>query len=1841
MKKRLLLNFVWLSIMAAVFSPNTSFGQCYDNDTSCYVIIKGYCFEGTCWAGDYMEVWQDTMLRATFTLGELESERIDTVWVCSGDSIRFVWYSGINDILSDYHYFYIYSLDGTPVVSHGYGSDYSNGQTIVTISGQCPSCPRPTNLVAEIGYDSLLLRWTPRGSESAWIVNVDSNVYTVFMPYCSVHNLSHGSKHTVTVRALCQENDTSSSIERTFATLPVRPVDSLPFFCNFETTKVRSKWYRFNGDFGPDHMQYQDKWVISQIPQDTTGHGWALYITDSSTKPNHHGPFSGSKPYSYAVLDLQRGEYNYSFEWKANGLDNQSGYQSYLRAAIIPDVILEPFESWRYNVLPSGEIALDGGRGLTGETQWQTMNGVFSIRYPGKYKMAFLWYTCDSLQPPAAVDNISVEAVGCAAPVDLICTDSTEQSLTIQWEPIGDESEWIIEYEEGNEIVDSTVYTIYGLTPNTIYNVSIRALCGNGDTSRALCGRYKTLPMSPDLVLPFYCDFEDSLINTLWVFNNGPQLNRWWVGTAANNTNDGNNALYISVDSGMTNTYSSATTNVYSYVFMTLDTGIYEYSYDWRCLASNHFTPYSNYMLAAVVPASTPTIARNQGSWTVSGFGAVSHPNGAEPLDGNMPLNGVTDWHYQSGIFSISDSGLYKLVFFWHNSGGTANQPPAAVDNIYVNRANCLPPNNLAVTADSNTLTLTWHPRGYEDRWMVKAGDFSAITTDTFYIFQGLIPGHQYRLGVKALCTETVSSMFAYINAYTGCGTVETMPYVEDFTGVNVNDPMWMHCWDTLNNGTELSGWRYASGYTNGMAAASYCFTYEPENDWLISPPIRLQNSFGYNLYWLASGNVYSSLGALDHLCHLTVVLSTSYGTDASSFTDTLFSDYITNAPTQYMVDLSAYNGNTVRIAFIHDSYATYLYIDDVIVEERPSCPPPTDIAVIRGTHSLDLSWSPDGSENQWEVSCGNQSTVVSSTNYTFNSLQPNTSYTVAVRAICGPGDTSVYLTSTATTLLHPAVDTLPYFCNFADSEAYNWDTLWNTHHLATGEAVWNSWYVGSAAYYGSEDTMGLYVSFDGGATNRYSIDNAIHTIYAFRTFNLQAGDYNCEFNWRNDNTQCRVYIVPADIVLQADRYPGYNGVLPFGSVLLASGLSNRPQWDCYYGEFTISTSGQYNLVFEWHNSYTNIGGQLGYFQPPAAIDNVKVRRNSCPILEQITVRNLSSNTIELDWNDTGASQWEIEYGQQGFQWGTGTRIFTSQHPCLLTGLDSLTRYDFWVRPICSEGDTGYRKKVEASTVFCDNSTFVSIGGTNDLIKTNVLSASKRCMLSEIIIDNPELYPEMNISGMQLYYDSDVLRENDTIVDIYLQPTTISSFATANGAVPLDGSTSVHVYHGSFSGFTQGWNTIIFDNEYLHNGNQNLLVIINDKTNVGDNLARFRGENCSEYKSVRYAKNNDINLYAPSGIDMNNYKERPLINFIGCFQTNCPRPENIVTTDVGYDHAIIVWDGNAPNYGVSVKDIDSTVWRQEIIVDTNCVTITGLHSNRTYQCCVRSKCGDGDNSSYVQLYITTDTLPCYAPVDFHRTVVGLQSATFDWTVSGDEELWRVHIWNTAFDSLYYTNNHPFTAYGLAASTQYYSEVIALCGNGDAESEPSDRLTFTTLTCPQVTGVTVSNVTSSSAIISWNHCAQSYQVQYGYENFLQDQGTTVDVNNAETFQIVGLEADENYSVFVRAKCEGNVYGLWSEQRNFSTSPAEIQDFDTQSDFLFQIYPNPSDGDVTIFLRADCDVVIDIVNPLGRIVYNNTVARGQNISLLHVNLPEGTFFVRACNDAANVVKKIVVK
>ena len=77
------------------------------------------------------------------------------------------------------------------------------------------------------------------------------------------------------------------------------------------------------------------------------------------------------------------------------------------------------------------------------------------------------------------------------------------------------------------------------------------------------------------------------------------------------------------------------------------------------------------------------------------------------------------------------------------------------------------------------------------------------------------------------------------------------------------------------------------------------------------------------------------------------------------------------------------------------------------------------------------------------------------------------------------------------------------------------------------------------------------------------------------------------------------------------------------------------------------------------------------------------IQEGNCLSPTYLTVNNVTNNSLDLNWVENGeATSWEIEYGELGFQLGTGS-VATTDTNIYTLNIPTEEEYDFYVRSLC------------------------------------------------------------------------------------------------------------------------------------------------------------------------------------------------------------------------------------------------------------------------------------------------------------------------------------------------------------------------------------------------------------------------------------------------------------------------------------------------------------------------------------------------------------------------------
>ena len=970
-------------------------------------------------------------------------------------------------------------------------------------------------------------------------------------------------------------------------------------------------------------------------------------------------------------------------------------------------------------------------------------------------------------------------------------------------------------------------------------------------------------------------------------------------------------------------------------------------------------------------------------------------------------------------------------------------------------------------------------------------------TTNNYITLLGLHHSTSYQVTVSTVCAGMNDTSLA-TNPYvfmTNCQPVDSLPYFEDFDHSNApaltNTGILPNCWtyQTLASGTYATGnylpqiynsSTYASSGNYSLHLYGNALTILPEMPTTVD---QLMISFHH---YNTSINYYDMvIGVCD---------SNTPGCEASFVPiDTIQSTAASEWVTSYR--LASYTGTGRFIAFRNyyrtstTIYYSTHYIDDITVDYLPSCLPPLDVHSTANTStSIQLTWLDMVPASEWEIAYGTSpmtdpstGTVVNTTTkpYTLTGLGDSLYY-FYVRTVCGSGDTSIW------------------------SDAFS---------ARPGTWVMRNGYT---------DTLYMcqgHIYDDGGPNGNYS-NSANATIVLMPSDTIHR--VRIGGSWISEGCCDRLGIYDGIGTSGTQFYYGYAGT---------SGITVGP---------FESTTGPITLTFSSDGSVNYAGFDLtvecvaDYCQ----VRNIRTDTSVAP----------SSSALALTWDGT-SPEYTVVYGPAGFDRNdsSATTLTVYTNHVVLPGLTSMARYDVYVRGICDAygtggSDTGSYSMATLQVPMCDNvieafsydstmsattSSYVPMGTSfynYGFIQTIVDSARLADLTGDIAA-----WAFKSVNGTQgNYYNH---------IDVYFANVSENNLNT-EFIHPDSNHVFVQVLHDADLCYTDGgWHMTGLDTAFTWDGHSNLLVTVNRRHGSYSSGASFDVHNGRSGQS-RYVYNDGTayNLATVSGGTATSAVGDMM--FYACGQS-CADP---LITGVTYDYqsATVFWTGSGTSYQVAIKESVALDWPDSAIsVTGNSYTFTGLSAATGYSFRVRQDC-TADSlgySNWVESGFITDSLPCLSPDSLVVSDLTNAQGTFSWHVNGFETQWDLHVWNTGgLDTVYRLTTNPATVGGFTAGVTYNAAIRPICGTAELEGNYSDTISFTAQICPDVTGLTSSNVTESSVTLNWtaDPMAESWQIEYGFAGFAQGTGTSV-TTNVNNYVVTGLEDESSYDFYVRAIC----------------------------------------------------------------------------------------------------------
>lgn len=377
----------------------------------------------------------------------------------------------------------------------------------------------------------------------------------------------------------------------------------------------------------------------------------------------------------------------------------------------------------------------------------------------------------------------------CPAPTAIEYSNVTGNSVTLSWTAGGEETEWILELNGTEIVVNENPITIDTLTTNTPYVVRIRAYCGVSDTSVWSSGFV-------GFVTP--CD-------AISAENYSENFSGY---TASNNINASNGVLpdcwnYIGTSGGYRpHVYNGTYSPTASDNCLVMTSGYSNYG------GSTNFAvmPIFDDLTGKQLTFATAMESATMGTLTVGYVTDLTAESFVE-LE-TIPNNYYSNNRYVTHEVIVSSvPANARIAFRWHQ---TTSWYSCAIDDIAIeDMPACVTP--IDVAAADSTITATTAIISWVDynlttpaSWIINLNGVDTAVTENPFTFYNLTPETEYTVKVMAACTETDSSEWSSEITFTTLPTC-TAPVDVTITGITTTTAT--VAWTDRNETDPENGW--------------------------------------------------------------------------------------------------------------------------------------------------------------------------------------------------------------------------------------------------------------------------------------------------------------------------------------------------------------------------------------------------------------------------------------------------------------------------------------------------------------------------------------------------------------------------------------------------------------------------------------------------------------------------------------------------------------------------------------------------------------------------------------------------------------------------------------------------------------------------------------------------------------------------------------------------------------------------------------------------------------------------------------------------------------------------
>jgi len=909
--------------------------------------------------------------------------------------------------------------------------------------------------------------------------------------------------------------------------------------------------------------------------------------------------------------------------------------------------------------------------------------------------------------------TMTIDGSACAAPSVYTYTNLQQTGVSFSWNNVGNyASAWQYAVRPANAGVPtgagiatttSTNNVISGLTAGTSYDLYVRSVCngtpGNwGEPYRftTQCAAYST-PYSTAFdnatsTVPEVCwsaiDVNDD--GSAWTYIASYDKPGAYATLRTNTSQANNNDILVSPQVNLTGTQKRL-------------------RYKYQSLYGT-----SNY----AVKLSTTGIGINNFTYILKADSqAASMDDGWEEVIINIPTTITGPVNIAWVVSPTADETSSRL----------------SIDEVFIeDKPACSDPiKPTVVSVAATSANLTWTAGDAETQWqvVVQAAGTGVPTTNTgvivsgnTYTAPGLNSATQYEYYVRAYCSATQQSNWVGPVAFVTLCSVFEVPFKETF---NPGDIATSHksCWSVLDANEDGVQWQITATANSATIQGNRFFPTASYDDWLISPAINVQGTKALKFKYKAAFSIAYPTSRYG----LEVLISTT-DTNPESFSVIMpFMEFTNRDYIEKSVYINAsgpvYIAFRVPPAFVTAGGSSILNIDDVIIEDAPACPNPYGLVVGNITkNSAKLTWSKGFQETQWEAKVqpagagaptGNGA-IVTDTNHTDTTLSPNTSYDYYVRAVCSGTSKSEWVGPIRFTTLCES-----FVAPFTETFNTN-STSENCWRILNSNNDTNAWNLNvTVKPYEGNQMAGMFTGSNG-ANDDWLISPTV-TIKAGQRLRYYYKVYSSDFTEDLEVKLSTTGVEPASFTTML--YTTDADTTPLNNVEIKEKIINFP----------TGVTGDINVAFHIPQKEPSDMGYRGQllFIDYFVIEDVP----ACAEPSNLTVQNIADTTADLKWDANGTeTSWEISVQPAGTPAPVGATnpdyLHTSTtNPYGVTGLVPATKYEYYVRAICSTtqqsawvGPFEFTTRCSLEnlceyTITLTNDTTFGVGGSIDLIQ--------------------------------------------------------------------------------------------------------------------------------------------------------------------------------------------------------------------------------------------------------------------------------------------------------------------------------------------------------------------------------------------------------------------------------------------------------------------------------------------------------------------------------------------